>query len=188
MTNKAITIVPIDDTDINIIRHIAGSLEKAFQIPTAIKSWKTIFQNMPIPIYDRYHSTIILKYVCENRPPDASKVLIVTELDLFSPIFTCLYGEAQLNGTCSLFSLARLRQEYYNLEPDKKILLSRCAKEAIHEVAHTLGMRHCCDKNCIMYPSTNIIDTDSKSTSFCSNCLKLFNERRVKFEKPANKC
>jgi len=181
MTNPTITIVPIDNTDIGIIRHIARSLEQAFQITTSIKSWETTFQTLPIPIYDRYHSTIILKYVCENRPEGANKILIITELDLFSPIFSCLFGEAQLDGTSSLFSLFRLRQEYYNLKTDQKILLSRCAKEAIHEVAHTLGMRHCCDKNCIMFPSLNIIDTDSKSTSFCANCRKLFSEKRHKF-------
>jgi len=53
MTNKAITIIPIDDTDISIIQHIANSLEQAFQLPTAIKSWHTIFHNMPVSIYDR---------------------------------------------------------------------------------------------------------------------------------------
>lgn len=188
MTQKAIIIVPIDDTDASIIQHIAKSLEEAFQLPTAIKSWKTIFQSMPIPIYNRYHSSIILKYVCENRPADASKILIVTELDLFSPVFSCLYGEAQLNGTCSLFSLHRLRQEFYNLNPDREVLLARCAKEAIHEVAHTMGMRHCCDKHCIMYPSANIIDTDSKSTTFCFNCSKTFKERKKKPNDSVKKC
>ena len=118
---------------------------------------------------------MVLKYLSENIPEDTYKTLAITDLDLYSPIFSCLYGEAQLGGKCALVSIFRMRQEYYNLRPDRELFLARCEKEAIHEMAHTMGLLHCNDINCIMFPSASIIDTDVKSNSFCPVCQPQIN-------------
>ncbi|HID92836.1 MAG TPA: hypothetical protein EYP60_01955 [bacterium (Candidatus Stahlbacteria)] len=40
----------------------------------------------------------------------------------------------------------------------------RVLKEAVHELVH------CKDPNCVMHLSNSILDTDRKSTNFCSKC------------------
>ena len=46
--------------------------------------------------------------------PDA-RVLGVTACDLFVPVLTFVFGEAQLDGNCAVVSTARLQEEFYGL-------------------------------------------------------------------------
>ena len=72
----------------------------------------------------------------------------------------------------SLVSLHRLRDDFYGLPPNERALLDRLAKEAVHEVGHTLGLRHCFDWRCVMASSHNVERIDSKEREFCSDCLR----------------
>ena len=65
---------------------------------------------------------------------DGAKILGVTDLDLFIPVFTFVFGEAQLGGCAALISTRRLRQEFYGLPPDTGLLFTRAEKEAVHEL------------------------------------------------------
>ncbi len=174
MTDRTITIIPIDEINFPILEYIGKCLETTFDLETTIMTRQEIASHIPEPVYGgRYNSTNILKFMADRIPGSAFKLLAVTTLDLYSPIFSCFFGEAQLGGTCALVSLHRLKQEFYDLPPDQETFLARCEKEAIHEIAHTFGLLHCSNKHCIMYPSNNIIDTDVKSNTFCPDCTCL---------------
>lgn len=82
------------------------------------------------------------------------------------------FGEAIIGGRVSAIYLKRL------LPPggtwDKKSLnlfQDRIVKEAIHEIGHTFGLRHCSHEFCIMFKSKTISDTDKKNSEFCDSCL-----------------
>ncbi len=55
----------------------------------------------------QYETGRILKWL-ESRHADASKVLGLTDVDLFIPILTFVFGEAQLGGRAAVVSTARL--------------------------------------------------------------------------------
>lgn len=174
MPDRTITIIPIDEINASVLEHIRNGLNITFNLGIEILPRQDIASQMPEPVYGgRHSSTTLLKFLSERKPDNIFKLLAITDLDLYSPIFSCLFGEAQLDGTCAVISLHRLKQEYYNLAEDKATFLARCEKEAIHELAHTFGLVHCIEKHCIMYPSNNIIDTDEKSNSFCPACTGL---------------
>lgn len=99
------------------------------------------------------------------------KVIGITDVDLATPVLTFVFGEAHLNGTAAVISLTRLRQEFYGLLPNPKLLEARAVKEAIHELGHTFGLLHCDDKECVMHFSSNITSIDQKHLNFCANCL-----------------
>lgn len=67
-------------------------------------------------------------------------------------------------------SLHRLRQEFYGLPPDPRMLRERLLKEAVHELGHTLGLTHCEDYSCAMAPSHSVEWIDVKTSAFCPNC------------------
>jgi archaemetzincin len=98
------------------------------------------------------------------------KVLGVTELDLFIPIFTFLFGEAQLNGPGALVSIHRLHNQFYGIPEDEERLRSRLVKESIHELGHTFGLIHCFALRCVMNTSTYVEEIDQKPPTFCRIC------------------
>jgi archaemetzincin len=97
-------------------------------------------------------------------------VLGVTEHDLYIPILTFVFGEAQLEARGALVSLHRLRQEFYGLPADSQLLAQRLLKESIHELGHTLGLRHCADYQCAMSPAHAVERIDVKLAEFCAAC------------------
>lgn len=118
----------------------------------------------------QFGSIPVLEMLARACPADALKLLAVTRRDLFIPVLTFVYGQAQLGGRVGVMSLARLRQEFYGLAPDREVFLERAAKEALHEAGHTFGLVHCADRSCAMALATNIRQIDLKRAAFCASC------------------
>jgi archaemetzincin len=118
----------------------------------------------------QYHSSEILARMQSYVSPGSWRILGVTAVDLYIPILTFVFGEAQIGGPCAIVSLHRLRQEFYGLPRDKKILHQRLLKEAVHEVGHTVNLTHCDDYNCAMAPSHAVEWIDLKEGWFCGQC------------------
>jgi archaemetzincin len=118
----------------------------------------------------QYHSTAILERVRALETDPTTHLLGITALDLYVPIFTFVFGEAQLAGHCALVSWYRLCEERYGLPPDEAKLRERLVKEAIHELGHTFGLGHCDDWRCVMTSSHSVERLDVKTTAFCEAC------------------
>jgi archaemetzincin len=118
----------------------------------------------------QYFSTDILARMQRCFAPGCWRLLGIASVDLYIPILTFVFGEAQLNGACAVVSAHRLRQEFYGLPPDPDLSRQRLVKEALHELGHTLGLTHCDDYRCAMAPSHAVESIDLKSTSLCVAC------------------
>ena len=101
------------------------------------------------------------------------RLLGITGLDLYVPVLTFVFGEAQLGGRCALVSLHRLREEFYGLPVNNDLLHERLAKEAVHELGHTFGLRHCGDWRCVMASTHAVERLDTKGTDFCPACQRV---------------
>jgi archaemetzincin len=100
----------------------------------------------------------------------SERVLGVTDVDLFVPVLRFVFGEAQLAGVAALVSVHRLRQEFYGELPDADLAAERLLKEALHELGHTFGLKHCGDWDCVMSASHSIERVDVRSAWYCPNC------------------
>lgn len=121
---------------------------------------------------NQYHSTLILSEILNYLPSDGQKIIGITNVDIYIPILTFLFGEAQLEGKGAIVSTFRLRNEFYGLPRDDDLLYIRTLKEVIHELGHTMGLIHCHDFLCAMHFSTSVEDIDLKKPMFCPECQK----------------
>jgi len=121
------------------------------------------------PERGQYHSSEIIKELgrLDSR---GTWMLGVTPLDLFIPILTFVFGEAETGGRCAAVSFHRLRQEFYGLPPDDDLLFDRLLKEANHEIGHLWGLHHCDNYACVMAPSHAVEWVDLKGRQFCDHC------------------
>jgi archaemetzincin len=168
---EGIVIIPIGKIDPEVLRAIAEALQKAFHCRTEISQEISI----PLDALDakrkQYHSTVTLKKVKSLKPEKYTRALGVADVDLYVPELNFVFGEADIyTGVAAVISLTRLRQEFYGLNPDKKLFHLRAVKEAIHEIGHTYGLSHCKNPQCIMFFSNAIRDTDKKGPGFCTIC------------------
>lgn len=122
------------------------------------------------PDRGQYNSTEIVIRLRDLYSESAYRILGLADVDLFIPILTFVFGEAQLGCCAAVASLHRLRQEFYGLPPDRDLLLRRVIKEALHELGHTYGLRHCPDYNCVMHSSNTVDEVDVKGDSYCESC------------------
>ncbi len=126
------------------------------------------------PRRQQHSSTRILQWLVDRRPEPAHKVLALTDVDLYIPILTFVFGEAQLEGSAAVVSTARLRVN--NGASNLRLLTARLAKECIHELGHTYGLIHCDNTGCVMTRSVSVLDVDAKTASFCEDCWAQYRE------------
>jgi len=124
----------------------------------------------------QYSSTDILKEILCKQASSSSKIIGVTDVDLYAPGLNFVFGQAHLRGQAAIISLARLRPSFYREDENSKLLFSRAVKEAVHELGHTYGLTHCSEPRCVMSFSNSIRDVDLKGESFCESCRRRYDE------------
>ncbi len=157
--------VPLAELD-----RLAAALAAVFRVSVEVADRPLAAGFAYAPERQQYYSTRLLAALAALPLPPGEHVLGVTELDLYIPVLTFVFGEAQLGGPAAIVSLHRLREEFYGLPPDVARLDGRLVKEALHEVGHTLGMRHCDDWACAMASTHTVELIDAKQARYCSHC------------------
>lgn len=128
----------------------------------------------PAPAFDPHRrqynaSTLLLMLNDPPAPPDLLRIGL-TDVDLYLPVFTHVFGAAQLGGTAGIASCHRLRPQFEGDPPNRDLLRARLLKEVLHELGHTLGLTHCRVSWCAMAASRAPEEVDLKDPAFCDPC------------------
>jgi archaemetzincin len=167
--DKIIAIQPLGGVRGDVVEVVSANIAAFFQIPTQI------FPDQPLPdvAHDphrgQYNCYPILKFLGKQKPDNAVRIVGVADVDLFIPILTHVFGEAELGGHATVISTYRLDEDDKPVLPN--CLYDRAAKIAVHEVAHTFRLQHCKEEGCIMNSFPVISHIDNNPLHFCHYCL-----------------
>lgn len=163
-----------------MLSEIRNHVERIFEVPGKIMNTQDRPPDAFDPVRGQYSSTKILRWVLQNAPADAIKIAAITDGDLFIPVLTFVFGEAQLGGKGAVVSTARLRQELNGIPSPPQLFRARLIKECVHELGHTFGLTHCLSSRCVMSRSNSVLDVDAKAGDLCRDCrsrLKKINRK-----------
>lgn len=168
-----IALVPIYVTEgRSLLRHLETRLADTFGLEVEVRRPWFDPERCFDPSRGQYNSTLLLALLQGGPGSDFDRVLGVTGVDLFIPVLSYVFGEAQLPGRAAVMSLHRLAPELYGLPADPARLAERAEKEAVHELGHTWGLIHCRQPECVMRPSTYVEEIDLKGVRFCGECRR----------------
>lgn len=126
----------------------------------------------------QFHSSEILQRMNGLLSERSWRLLAIADVDLYIPILTYVFGEAQIGGPCAVVSACRLRQEFYGLPADEALLRARLLKECVHELGHTFDLRHCQDYRCAMASSHAVEWIDLRQPTLCQSCRLTLQQSR----------
>lgn len=167
---KYLQILPVGQVDPQLLEWLSQALSDKFRMPTGVLP-SVLEPDFALHVErQQFHSSEILSAMQRHINGSTWRLLGVTQLDLYIPILTFVFGEAQLEGKAAVVSYHRLQQEFYGLPPNMDLLANRLLVESVHELGHTLRLTHCHDYQCAMAPSHAVEWIDIKDSGFCEDC------------------
>ncbi len=167
---KPLQLLPLGNVDDGLLKDLRPAIEETFHAPCSVLPVRLDPEFAFHGERQQYHSSEILKRMQTFLTPNSWRILGISSVDLYIPILTFVFGEAQVGGPCAVVSAHRLRQEFYGLTPDHELFRERLIKEAVHELGHTLSLTHCDDYRCVMASSHAVEWIDLKESRLCSAC------------------
>jgi archaemetzincin len=167
---NTVYLLPVGRVDSSLLRELRAAIPRSLDVACEILPYVLD----PTPSYhaerQQYHSSEILRRMQALVRQQDWRVLAIADVDLYIPILKYVFGEAQMAGPCAVVSAYRLRQEFYGLERDDGLLNQRLLKESVHELGHTLDLRHCEDYQCVMASSHSVEWIELRESTFCDGC------------------
>lgn len=167
-----ICISPIGEFTPELLQALTAALKAPFGLRCGVRALVEDLKFAFDAQRNQYHATAILERLEARAPAGCLKVVGLTQVDLFIPILTYVFGEAQLGGKASLVSTHRMKEP--GSRPGNPVPFEqRIVKEVVHELGHTFKLRHCPEARCIMHYARCIDDVDRKGEHFCRHCRVL---------------
>ena len=167
---KLLQLLPIGNVDDGLLADLCPALEEILGTRSKVLPVRLNPEFAFHGERQQYHSSEILHRMQSFVTADSWRILGVAAVDLYIPILTFVFGEAQVGGSCAVLSTHRLQQEFYGLPSDRNLFRQRLLKEAVHEVGHTLSLTHCDDYRCVMASSHAVEWIDLKGSALCGAC------------------
>ncbi|MDW8083933.1 MAG: archaemetzincin family Zn-dependent metalloprotease [Candidatus Caldarchaeum sp.] len=135
---------------------------------------ETSMVNTKIDNFEHYYDKKRRQYdvvaLLSHIKPEENYLLLLTDRDIFVPGLNFVFGYAP--GRVAVVSVYRLDPLRTEGRVDDQLLRRRVVKEAVHEVGHMLGLRHCSTPGCVMNFSNSVWDVDLKGETPCEKCMK----------------
>ena len=153
-----------------VLRVIAANIQALLEAPVEMLPEMVIPEEAFQRHRGQYDAGLVLKYLARFSFPQHSRILVVTDVDLCTPIHTFVFGEAELGLRLAIVSDFRLKHMEDGIMALEGTYYERLAKVALHEIAHTFSLYHCETPKCLMRYSYGLSHLDELDIFFCERC------------------
>lgn len=173
-----IRIVPINTVDAAFLDRLAVCLEERFLVSARVERSLVVPRSTLNATRGQLFVSTLISNVQRAHPEPDTMLLAITDFDLYKTSHRFVFGDADDAHGIAVVSINRLRSEFYGEPADVNLLFQRALKEAIHELGHAFGLKHCYNARCAMYYSNSIFETDNKMPHFCEICDRRLSRAR----------
>lgn len=162
--------------DIKFLNNLIGKLKMIFpKYHVEILDVLTLDSKLINKIRGQCISDKLLDWLSKNiKVKNDDRLVAIVDADAYTPGTNFIFGHAFLGGNYCAVYLHRLKTT------DTNLFFERLLKEIVHELGHTMGLRHCENRFCVMNFSNSIVEVDFKKYKFCNNCLKKLEFKGIK--------
>lgn len=130
----------------------------------------------------RYSASMLLNWLADIKPDSCLRIIGLTNTDIYITKRNSdgtikkpeskykvwgIFGLGQRPGTSCIISTYRIQHN------NEAVYKDRFIKIVLHEIGHTLGLKHCPNKSCYMTDAVETIRTiDKASLEMCDACKK----------------
>jgi len=172
---EKIILVIISNIDSRYVTALKAILETTFdrgvEISYQIGDLKYAYDHTR----NQYLSPRLLSRLRRIKKASNDKLMAVTNLDLYSPGYDFIYGEADVKAGLATLSINRLMGSTADGLPDTCLFTERIIREAVHEVGHLYGLVHCKNPKCVLRTCTCAAEVDEAGNGLCDGCLHTLN-------------
>ena len=170
MIHHLIQILPLGDVARKDLACIAGTVRARFGCRAQI------LPSQPLPggSYDvsrrQHDADALLEYLFDHLDPEVSRVVGVTEGDLFAEGRNFVFGFAHMRDRVAVFSTLRLAEGPKGR--DNPLYRTRIEKALTHELGHTFHVAHCDRPRCVMRQIEFLWQLDDLDAVYCAECAR----------------
>jgi archaemetzincin len=135
-----------------------------------------VLDRVPLPDWalnrarSRYRAEKLLTLLEQRLPEDGFRILGLTSSDISTtkgkyPDWGIL-GLATIDGRMCVISSFRTKRRVRSREHAR----IRLGKTAVHEIGHTLGLKHCPNRGCLLEDARGTVLTTDREYDLCSDC------------------
>jgi archaemetzincin len=167
---RVIQIVPIGQVSRDDLLAAAATTRKVFNAEAVV------MPAVPIPEHafraDRlqHDADALLELLFDKLSLDVSRVIGITEVDLFAEGRNFVFGYAHMRDRVAVFSTRRLKDAFWGRPANPAAYRLRIDKALIHELGHTFHAAHCAEPRCVMRQVEHLWQLDELTVELCASC------------------
>lgn len=180
---KEVYLRPLGGLKERDVAFLATALERRLNVPVvllppaALPRAARLDQGVDAPA--RYSTHALLHSLFLSKPPDAWRLMAVTDAPLTDDGDSDVYGYANARDQVAVVSLSAFRDDLRAADRERTpaaedrtaTARDKVARVAIHELAHTEGLKHCDADGCLMAPVVHHADL-TPHTALCERCAR----------------
>jgi archaemetzincin len=167
---RVIQIVPIGPVARETLSAVAATTRGVFCAEAVVMPVLAL----PLTSYHaermQFDADTLLDSLFDRLALDVSRIVGVTEVDLFAEGRNFVFGYAHMRDRVAIFSSRRLRDSFWGRPENLYAFRQRIDKALIHELGHTFHAPHCGEARCVMRQVEHLWQLDELAPELCASC------------------